>query len=221
MYDPIIFNPIDQKEREKILKFLAALEHERGQERLKNGQRQPFPYNSIDAAIAYYIGNDRDGGRYGRALEVMVRYYLTGQIEPVHPQGAGDVRYSGNTLEVKSSAGTLTPYIYRSPEDVQALYNSNVPTMARARYIVYTPFPETVSLQTVGIVRVYTQCRFLQAAEKCGNLVIRSKKGLFGLGLRQFYQSNRQTERWLDALDDVPSISLNEFFTRHAKKEEG
>lgn len=217
--DPIIFNPMNTVERDKLLKFIAKLEHERGQERLASGQRQPFPYNSIDAAIAYYTGNNRDGGRFGRALEVMVRYYLTGRIEPVHPQGAGDVYFGGYSCEVKSSAGTLTPYMYSTPEDVQALYNSDVPTMARARYIVYTPFPETISLQNVGIVRVYTQRRFLQAAEMCGNLIIRNKQGLFGLGLKQFYQSNKQTERWLDALDDVPSVSLDEFFTRYVKKE--
>lgn len=219
--DTIIFNPTSAEEREKMLKFIARLESERGKERLASGQRQPFPYADIYAAIDYYTNNTKDGGRHGRALEVMVRYYLTGRIEPVHPQGAGDVCYGGYSCEVKSSAGTLTPYAYSTPEDVQALYNSDVPTMARARYIVYAPFPETVSLQTVGIVRVYTQTRFFQAAEKCGNLTIRSKQGLFGLGLKQFYQSNKQTERWLDALDDVPSISLNEFFTRYAKKEEG
>ena len=221
MCEPIIINPVSTQEREKILRFLAKLESERGKERAKNGQRQPFPYGNIDAAIAYYINNTKDGGRHGRALEVMVRYYLTGRIEPVHPQGAGDVCYGGYSCEVKSSAGTLTPYAYSTPEDVRALYNSDVPTMARARYIVYAPFPEMVSLQTIGIIRVYTQARFLQAAEKCDNLTIRSKQGLFGLGLKQFYQSNKQTERWLDALDDVPSISLNEFFTRYAKKEEG
>lgn len=220
--EPIIFNPVDKNEREKVLKFLARLESERGKEHLASGQRQPFPYGNIDAAIAYYRDNVKDGGRYGRTLEVMVRYYLTGRIEPVHPQGAGDVCFGGNSCEVKSAAGTLTPYIYTSPEDVQALYsNKNVLTMSRAKYVIYAPFPETVSLQNVGIVRVYTQIRFLQAAEKCGNLTIRSKQGLFGLGLKQFYQSNKQTERWLDALDDVPSVSLNDFFTRYANKEEG
>lgn len=216
---PIIFNPIDAVEREKVLKFLTALEHERGQERLKNGQRQPFPYNDVEQAVLYYTANEKDGGRYGRALEVMVRYYLTGRVEPVHPQGAGDVRFGGYSCEVKSSAGTLTPYVYSTPEDVQALYNdSNISTMSRARYVIYVPFPETVSLQNVGIIRVYTQLRFLQAAEKCGNLTIRSKQGLFGLGLKQFYQSNKQTERWLDALDDVPSISLTDFFNRYSKE---
>lgn len=217
--DSIIFNPISKKERDTILKCIAKIESARGKERAKNGERQPFPYNDIDAAVLYYTQNLKDGGRYGRALEVMVRYYLTGKIEPVHPQGAGDVRYGGNTLEVKSSAGTLTPYVYQSPEDVQALYNDDsIATMARARYVIYTPFPETVSLQTVGIVRVYTQFQFLKAAEKCGNLTIRSKQGLFGLGLKQFYQSNRQTERWLDALDSVPSVTLNDFFNRYSSR---
>lgn len=216
---PIIFNPTSAKERDKLLKFVAKLERERGKERMENGTRQPFPYGDIDAAIAYYRDNVKDGGRFGRTFEVMVRYYLTGRIEPVHPQGAGDVRFGRNSCEVKSSAGTLTPYIYTSPEDVQALYDSDCTTLARARYIIYAPFPETVNLQTVGVVRVYTQTRFLQAAEKSGNLVIRSKQGLFGLGLKQFYQSNRQTEKWLDALDSVPSISLNDFFTRYTSKE--
>ena len=91
--------------------------------------------------------------------------------------------------------------------------------MSRAKYVIYAPFPETVSLQNVGIVRVYTQFRFLQAAEMCGNLTIRNKQGLFGLGLKQFYQSNKQTERWRDALDSVPSISLTDFFNRYSKEE--
>lgn len=216
---PIIFNPMSSKEREKVLKFLARLESERGKERTENGTRAPFPYNSIEQAILYYTMNEKDGGRYGRALEVMARYYLTGRVEPVHPQGAGDVRFNGYTLEVKSSAGTLTPYIYQSPEDVQALYNdSSVTTMARARYVIYAPFPEMVSLQTIGIIRVYTQKRFLQAAEASGNLVIRSKNGCYGLGLKQFYQSNKQTEKWLDALDNVPSINLADFFNRYSDR---
>ena len=218
MCDSIIFNPIDAKERDTILKCIAKIEAARGKERAEKGQRQPFPYNDIEKAISYYVTNEKDGGRYGRALEVMARYYLTGRVEPVHPQGAGDVRFNGYTLEVKSSAGTLTPYIYSSPDDVQALYNADCPTMARARYVIYAPFPEMVSLQTIGIVRVYTQRRFLQAAEASDNLVIRSKNGYYGLGLKQFYQSNKQTEKWLDALDSVPSISLTDFFNRYSDR---
>lgn len=219
MCEPIIFNPTSEKERDKMLKFIARLESERGQERLKNGQRQPFPYGDIGAAIAYYTGNDRDGGRYGRALEVLARWYLIGKIEPVHPQGVSDIRYGGNSIEVKSSAGTLTPYIYGTPEDVQALYNGSIPVMARSRYVLYSPYPELVNTQNIGIQRIYTQCRFLQAAESAGMLIVRSKGGLYGAGLRQFYQSNKQTDKWLQALDDVPSISVNDFFNRYASKE--
>ena len=221
MCEPIIINPVSTQEREKILRFLAKLESERGKERLASGQRQPFPYGDLDAAIAYYTGNDRDGGRYGRALEVIARYYLTGKVEPVHPQGVSDIRYGGQAIEVKSSAGTLTPYIYRTSEDVQALYNDSIPVMARSRYVLYSPYPELVTAENIGVQRVYTQTRFMQAAETAGMLIVRAKKGLYGAGLRQFYQSAKQTGRWLDALDDVPSISLNEFFTRYAKKEEG
>lgn len=220
-YDPIIFNPMNTAERDKLLKFIAKLEHERGQERLANGQRQPFPYGDIDAAVLYYTCNEKDGGRYGRALEVLARYYLTGKVEPVHPQGVSDIRYGGQAVEVKSSAGTLTPYMYASADDVQALYNASCPTMARARYVLYSPYPELVTAENIGIQRVYTQTRFMQAAESASMLIVRAKKGLYGAGLRQFYQSAKQTERWLDALDAVPSVSLNEFFTRYAKKEEG
>lgn len=221
MCDQIIFNPCNEQEREKVLKFLAKLEHERGQERLASGQRQPFPYNNLDAAIAYYVGNERDGGRYGRALEVLARYYLTGKVEPVHPQGVSDIRFSGYSVEVKSSAGTLTPYMYASADDVQALYNASCPTMARARYVLYSPYPELVTVENIGIQRIYTQTRFMQAAAAAGMLIVRSKQGLYGAALKQFYQSNKQTGKWLDALADVPSVSLNEFFTRYANKEEG
>jgi hypothetical protein len=216
---PIIFNPVDTKERDKLLKFIAKLESERGQERLENGSRQPFPYNDVEKAVLYYTANEKDGGRFGRALEVLARYYLTGKVEPVHPQGVSDIRYGGHAVEVKSSAGTLTPYIYSTPEDVQALYNASCPTMARARYILYSPYPDIVNLHNIGIQRIYTQCRFMQAAESAGMLIIRSKQGLYGAGLRQFYQSNKQTDRWLQALDDVPSISVNDFFNRYAGKE--
>lgn len=216
--EPIIFNPCDEKEREKVLKFLAKLENERGKEQLASGQRQPFPYGNLDAAIAYYTGNDRDGGRYGRALEVLARWYLTGKIEPVHPQGVSDIRFNGYPVEVKSSAGTLTPYMYASADDVQALYNASCPTMARARYVLYSPYPELVTAENIGVQRVYTQTRFMQAAETAGMLIVRAKKGLYGAGLRQFYQSAKQTERWLDALDAVPSISLTDFFNRYSKE---
>ena len=219
MCDPIIFNPASSAEREKVLRFLAKIEHERGQERLASGQRQPFPYGNIEKAIAYYVTNEKDGGRYGRALEVLARYYLTGKVEPVHPQGVSDIRYGGQAVEVKSSAGTLTPYMYASADDVQALYNASCPTMARARYVLYSPYPELVTEENIGIQRLYTQRRFMQAAESAGMLIVRAKNGLYGAGLRQFYQSMKQTERWLDALDAVPSVSLNEFFTRYAKKE--
>lgn len=215
MCEPIIFNPANSQERDKLLRFIAKMESQRGKEQLENGSRQPFPYGDIDAAIAYYRDNIKDGGRFGRSYEVMVRYYLTGRIEPVHPQGAGDVSWGKSTCEVKSSAGTLTPYIYASPDDIKTLYDSNTLTLARARYIIYSPFPETVNLLSVGASRVYTQRRFLQAAEQSNNLVIRSKSGLYGLGLKQFYQSNRQVERWLDALDAVPSVSLADFSARY------
>lgn len=221
MCEPIIFNPTDAVEREKMLKFIARLESERGQERLASGQRQPFPYDSIEKAVLYYTANEKDGGRYGRALEVLARWYLTGKIEPVHPQGVSDIRYGGNSIEVKSSAGTLTPYIYSTSEDVQALYNASCPTMARARYVLYSPYPELVTAENIGIQRLYTQCRFMQAAAAAGMLIVRSKQGLYGAALKQFYQSNKQTGKWLDALDDVPSVSLNDFFTRYANKEEG
>ncbi len=216
---PIIFNPVDAKEREMLLKYIARLESMRGKERAEKGVRPPFPRN-IDDAVLYYTANESDGGRYGRAFEVLARYYLTGKVEPVHPQGCSDIRYGGYSLEVKSSAGTLTPYIYTSPDDIKTLYNDDsISTIARAKYIIYTPFPENISLQNIGIVRVYTQKRFLQAAEMSGNLVIRAKQGLYGLGLKQFYQSNRQTEKWLDALDGVPSVSVADFFNRYADKE--
>lgn len=216
---PIVFNPVDAKERDLLLKYIARLESMRGKERAENGTRAPFPYNSVEDAVLYYTANEKDGGRYGRALEVLARYYLTGKVEPVHPQGASDIRYGGYSLEVKSSAGTLTPYIYRSEDDVKALYSDDsISTMARARYVIYTPFPDMVNLQNVDIVRVYTQKRFLQAAEASGNLVIRAKQGLYGLGLKQFYQSNKQTEKWLDALDSVPSVTLNDFFNRYASR---
>ena len=216
---PIIFNPASSIERDKILRFIARLERERGKERLENGSRQPFPYGDIDSAVLYYTQNLKDGGRYGRALEVLARWYLTGKVEPVHPQGVSDIRYGGHAVEVKSSAGTLTPYIYASPDDVQTLYNGSIPVMARSRYVLYSPYPELVNRQNIGIQRIYTQCRFMQAAESAGMLIIRSKQGLFGAGLRQFYQSNKQTDRWLQALDDVPSISVNDFFNRYASKE--
>ena len=221
MCKPIIIHPIDQKEREKVLRFLAKLESERGKERLASGKRQPFPYGDLDAAVAYYTGNDRDGGRYGRALEVLARWYLTGKIEPVHPQGVSDIRFNGYSVEVKSSAGTLTSYMYASADDVQALYNASCPTMARARYVLYSPYPELVTAENIGVQRLYTQCRFMQAAAAAGMLIVRSKQGLYGAALKQFYQSNKQTGKWLDALDDVPSVSLNDFFTRYANKEEG
>lgn len=219
MCDPIIFNPVSSAEREKVLQFLAKIEHKRGQERLASGQRQPFPYDSIEKAVLYYTVNEKDGGRYGRALEVLARWYLTGKVEPVHPQGVSDIRFNGYPIEVKSSAGTLTPYIYASVDDVQALYNASCPTMARARYVLYSPYPELVTVKNIGIQRLYTQRRFMQAAESAGMLIVRSKAGLYGAALRQFYQSGKQTARWLDALDDVPSVSLNEFFTRYVKKE--
>lgn len=216
---PIVFNPTSSIERDKILRFIAKLERERGKERRENGTRQPFPYGDIDAAVLYYTCNEKDGGRYGRALEVLARWYLTGKVEPVHPQGVSDIRYGNQSIEVKSSAGTLTPYIYSTSEDVQVLYNANCPTMARARYVLYSPYPELVTAQSIGIQRIYTQCRFMQAAEAAGMLIVRSKGGLYGAGLRQFYQSNKQTDRWLQALDDVPSISVNDFFNRYASKE--
>ena len=218
MCDPIIFNPVSLAERDKVLRLLDKIERERGQERLASGQRQPFPYGDIQKAVLYYTANEKDGGRYGRAFEVLARYYLTGKIEPIHPQGVSDIRYGEQAIEVKSSAGTLTPYMYARPEDVQALYNASCPTMARARYVLYSPYPELVSMENIGIQRLYTQCRFMQAAESADMLIVRAKKGLYGAGLRQFYQSAKQTERWLDALDNVPSISLHEFLMRYKKE---
>lgn len=216
---PIVFNPASSIERDKILRFIAKLESQRGKERLENGSRQPFPYDSIEKAVLYYTENKKDGGRFGRALEVLARWYLTGRIEPVHPQGASDIRYGNQPIEVKSSAGTLTPYIYSTSEDVQALYNGSIPVMARSRYVLYSPYPELVNLHNIGIQRIYTQCQFLRAASVAGMLIIRSKGGLYGAGLRQFYQSNKQTDKWLQALDDVPSVSVNDFFNRYAKQE--
>lgn len=217
-YDSIIFNPISEKERDTVLKCIAKIESARGKERAENGTRAPFPYGDIEKAVLYYTENEKDGGRYGRALEVMARYYLTGRVEPVHPQGTSDVRYGGNAIEVKSSAGTLTPYIYSTPDGVQALYDSSLPTMARARYILYAPFPNIVTLDNIGIQRVYTQTRFMQAAAAANMLIIRSKSGLYGAGLRQFYQSGKQTDKWLDALDSVPSVTLNDFFNRYSSR---
>lgn len=164
------------------------------------------------ALAAAYAHNSRDTGGAGRAAEVLVRQYLTGEVHRVHPLGTTDVVYQRRSIEVKTRAGWLVNPYTGSKEQVLFDWREKSRIMKGAQYIAYSPWqvPAGVSMDDMTrFFRVYRISVFRRCITPFTQ--IRGKAGLYGLAICQFYQSKKKEQALLDALDDTPSWSLDEF----------
>lgn len=199
----------------RILEFIAHDEHRTAQEQEREGTRLVFNSTSAQTGATSYETNVIDKGRFGRGYEVRVREYLTGKIERVHAQGDTDVRYKHRAIECKSSACWLVNPLFDSAESLQAFLNSTATPVKGATYVCYAPVTKDengIPFENVeNISYVMTQREFLRTMQKANALQVKKRNGLFGLAVKQFYQSRKAEQALFDALDESNYMTLDQF----------
>ena len=199
----------------RIMDYIAHDEHKRAQEEEREGTRLVVDMTSANTAAASYEANTIDKGRYGRGYEVRVREYLTGKIERVHAQGNTDIRHARRAIEVKSSACWLLNPVFDSEESLLGYLKSTSRPITRATYIIYAPITKNEDGQPFerveNISYVFTQKNFLACLQDAGMLQIKKRKSLYGLAIKQFYQSAKSEQKMFDALDAGDYMTLAEF----------
>lgn len=199
----------------RIMDYIAHDEHRRAQEDEREGTRLVVDMTSANTAAASYEANTIDKGRYGRGYEIRVREYLTGKIERVHAQGDTDIRHARRSIEVKSSACWLLNPVFDSEESLLGYLKSTSRPITRATYIVYAPITKDEQgnpfERVENISYVFTQKNFLACLQSANMLQIKKRKNLFGLAIKQFYQSRKAEQALFDALDAGDSMTLAEF----------
>lgn len=159
-----------------------------------------------------YAENLADTGGRGRAAEVLVREYLTGEVQRVHPLGVTDVIFSRRSIEVKTRAGWLVNPYTEDKERALLDWREKSRIMRGAQYIAYSPFEilagsDKNSMQNFfKVFKVSDFRRFITPY-----IQVRGKAGLYGIAIQQFYQSAKKTARFLDSFDSTPGWSLKEF----------
>lgn len=211
----ITYECADAAQYKRILEFIAHDEHKMAQAAEREGTRLAVDHTSAATAAACYEANTIDAGRFGRGYEVRVREYLTGKVERVHAQGDTDIRYSRRAIECKSSACWLVNPLFDSEESLQAFLDSTPVPMKGATYICYAPITKDengIPFENVeNISYVLTQREFLRTMEKAHALQIKKRNGLFGLAVKQFYQSKKAEQMLFDALDESDYMTLADF----------
>lgn len=199
----------------RIMDYIAHDEHKLAQAEEREGTRLVIDKTSAASAAACYEANTIDCGRYGRGYEVRVRNYLTGKIERVHAQGDTDIRHARRSIEVKSSACWLLNPVFDSEESLRSYLKSTSRPITRATYIVYAPITKDDSGKPYehveNISYVFTQKNFLACLQSANMLQIKKRKNLYGLAIKQFYQSRKSEQKLFDALDAGDSMTLAEF----------
>lgn len=199
----------------RIMNYIAHDEHKRAKEEEREGTRLVVNMENADTAAACYESNIIDKGRYGRGYEVRVREYLTGKVERVHAQGDTDIRHARRSIEVKSSACWLLNPVFDSPESLQRYLDGTSRPITRATYIVYAPITKDDSGKSYehveNISYVFTQKNFLACLQSANMLQIKKRKNLFGLAIKQFYQSRKAEQALFNALDAGDYMTLAEF----------
>lgn len=199
----------------RIMDYIAHDEHKLAQAEEREGTRLVVDKTSASTAAACYEANTIDAGRYGRGYEVRVREYLTGSVERVHAQGDTDIRYQRRAIECKSSACWLVNPLFDSEESLQAFLDSTATPMKGATYVCYAPITKDengLPFENVeNISYVFTQREFLKTMRKANALQIKKRNGLFGLAVKQFYQSKKAEQALFDALDESDYMTLSNF----------
>lgn len=199
----------------RIMDYIAHDEHKRAREEEREGTRLVIDMTSANTAAASYEANTIDKGRYGRGYEVRVREYLTGKVERVHAQGDTDIRHARRSIEVKSSACWLLNPVFDSEESLLGYLKSTSRPITNAVYIVYAPITKNKNGEPFehveNISYVFTQKNFLACLRHAGMLQIKKRKSLYGLAIKQFYQSAKSEQKMFDALDAGDYMTLAEF----------
>ncbi len=205
----------DYAQYKRIMDYIAHDEHKRAKEEEREGTRLVIDTTNANTAARGYEENIIDKGRYGRGYEVRVREYLTGRTERVHAQGDTDIRFAHRSIEVKSSACWLLNPVFDSPESLQKYLDDTARPITRATYIIYAPITKDEEgrpfERVENISYVFTQKTFLQCLQNANMLQIKKRKNLFGLAVKQFYQSRKAEQMLFDALDASDYITLAEF----------
>ena len=199
----------------RIMEYIAHDEHKRAKAAEREGTRLVVDTTSAATAAACYESNVIDSGRYGRGYEVRVRDYLTDRVERVHAQGDTDIRYAHRAVECKSSACWLVNPLFDSPESLQAYLTSTATPIKGATYVCYAPITKSgdgMPFENVNSISyVMTQREFLRTMDKAGVLQIKKRKNLYGLAIKQFYQSKKAEQKLFDALDEADYMTLETF----------
>lgn len=211
----ITYECADYAQYRRIMDYIAHDEHKRAKEEEREGTRLVVDMTSANTAAESYEKNTIDKGRFGRGYEVRVREYLTGKVERVHAQGDTDIRHARRSIEVKSSACWLLNPVFESAESLLSYLNNTNRPITRAVYIVYAPMTKDDNGKSYehveNISYVFTQKNFLTCLKNAGMLQIKKRKNLYGLAIKQFYQSAKSEQKMFDALDAGDYMTLAEF----------
>lgn len=211
----VSYECVNYAQYKRIMDYIAHDEHKLAQAEEREGTRLVIDKTSAASAAACYEGNTIDAGRYGRGYEVRVRQFLTGNVERVHAQGDTDIRYKRRAIECKSSACWLVNPLFNTAESLQQYLASTPTPMKGATYICYAPITKDqngIPFENVeNISYVLTQREFLRTMKEANMLQVKKRNGLFGLAIRQFYQSRKAEQKLFDALDASNYMTLQQF----------
>lgn len=183
---------------------------------LTNGDKP----RTLQEILSYYGENENDSGRYGRMLEVTLRFLLTGKIHRAHPQNASDTRFNGKTIEIKSGAGWLTAANFFSKEHACLYWNSKKRPIARADFIAYVP---RYNGKNIDEVRFFTQTDFIELLASFDLIIPKhaspASGGAWGIAIQSYIPNEKfaNEKKFYDFTDALYSqgMTMEQFVTAY------
>lgn len=168
--------------------------------------------NEMMKLVRAYLGNTKDKGGKGRAVEVITRTILSVAVERCHPQGVADIsKKCKGAVEVKTACGWLVNPCYESKEEALEEIADGLPNFRHARYVAYAPevfltesmSPEKAILAVYAAMKVYTKREFLACVRDAGLFVAKkSSAGLWGVAIQSFKNSMKREALWFSLLQN-------------------
>jgi len=130
-------------------------------------KRKQYTMQELEAR---YLNNTADCGRHGRYQECVIREYLNGKVERVHPQTMADVNQVGRgyAIEIKTGRGWIIDAIddFTCKDDVTEYMEATKPQFWRSKtnYIVYMQDGKA----DINTARVWTAQEFFTILAQCG-----------------------------------------------------
>lgn len=186
---------------------------------LTNGDKP----RTMDEILSYYFNNEEDSGKFGRMLEVSLRFLLTGKVHRAHPQNASDTRFNGKSIEIKSGAGWLTAANFFSKEHACLYWNSKKKPIARADFIAYIP---RYNGRNMDEVRFFTQADFIGLLASHDLIIPKhaspASGGAWGIAIQSYIPNEKfaNEKKFYDFTDALYSqgMTMEQFVTAYGSE---